>query len=143
MSEERIRILQMVADKKVTIEEAERLLTALESAGRPEREDKVETTDKSSAKFLHVVVQKKQGPSGRKEDVNIRIPLALVKAGVKLGRLLPGQAQDKVSSALRDKGIDIDLGHIDTDTLNQLIEALRTMSIDVDTDDEKVRIFSE
>ncbi len=143
MSEERKRILQMVADKKITIDEAERLLIALSGDGRTGSEERAEKGAGSEAKFLRVVVQKKQGAPGGKEDVNIRVPLVLVKAGVKFGRFLPGEAQDKISRALKEKGIDIDLGHLDQNSLDQMIEALRTMSIDVDSEVEKVRIFCE
>jgi hypothetical protein len=143
MSEERKRILQMVADKKITIDEAERLLSALGGDGQSGREDKDGKGGGGEAKFLRVVVEKKKGTSGGKDDVNIRVPLVLVKAGVKFGRFLPGEAQDKITHALKDKGIDIDLGRIDADSLNELIDALRTTSIDVDSDGERVRIFCE
>ncbi len=143
MSDEKRRILQMLAEGKITVDEATQLLEALASQGSIKVPDKPATSPGGEAKYLRIIVRQSEGAVDGKKDVNIRIPLALVKAGVKLGHLLPGDAQDKISRKLHEKGIDLDLRNLDQETLNQLITALRETSIEVDADNEKVRIFCE
>jgi hypothetical protein len=65
----------------------------------------------------------------------------LLKAGMKLGRLVPGKARAKVSSHLDELGLDVDLDRLDAKNIDVLLEALRESSIDIDSDKEKVRIY--
>ena len=67
--------------------------------------------------------------------------MVLLKAGMKLKGLVPKHAHAKVTGHLNDHGLDIDLEHLDSETLNTLIAALTETSIDIDSDKEKVRIF--
>jgi len=75
-SEERMQILQMVADGKFSAEEGARLLKALEEGSRPKpppspepRWFKVRITDLATGK----------------DKVNVSIPMKLVNIGVKMG----------------------------------------------------------
>jgi len=153
MSEERRRILQMLADGKIKVEEAERLL---KSVGE---EPPVKTMEADSGpkvktpKFLRVVIAPKDnggehadghGHHRHKHDkVNIRIPLVLIKAGVKLGSVMPSEARDKINNALKAKGLDIDLNKLDADSIDRILQAMSEMSIDVDDEDETVRVYCE
>ena len=67
----------------------------------------------------------------------------MIRAGIKLGSLIPSSAHGKVDYALREKGLDIDLKNIRAEDLDQIIGSLCDMSIDVDADDESVKIFCE
>ena len=78
-----------------------------------------------------------------KDNVNIRIPLALVKAGMKLTSLIPESARNKVNNSLSEKGLHIDLNNLDSATVDEIILALKETSIDVQDGDEKVRICCE
>lgn len=73
METEKLRILKMLEDKKITADEAARLLEALDRVGsRPtERELK--------RRWIHIRVQEDDD-----EVVNIKVPLALLKLGFKL-----------------------------------------------------------
>ncbi len=55
------------------------------------------------------------GPSSDHHDrVNIRVPLKLIRAGLKLASFIPKDAQDKVNEALQEKGIDADFSKVKT-----------------------------
>jgi len=138
MSEERRQILNMLAEGKITSEQAERLLDALGEAPvvKTERGE-----SKSKAKYLRVLVEPKEGREG--DRVNIKIPLNIIRAGVKLGSILPKDAKNKVGEALTEKGFTIDLNELKADNIEQMLSALSEMSIDVDDENERVRITTE
>ncbi len=146
MSEERRRILAMLADGKITADEAEELLDAIENPGSMNVDSSTDTKDESilkkiKPKFLRIMVEPKDGKSG--EKVNIRIPMMLLKAGVKLASVVPGGTKDKINDKMRDKGINIDINNLDSKSLDEIVTGLGSMCIDVDDDKEKVKIFCE
>jgi hypothetical protein len=76
MSEEKRMILEMVKDGKITVDEAEQLL---EKAQPGESVDDTEVVKKPrSRKFLRIRVTEED-----QEKVNIKIPMALAKVGLK------------------------------------------------------------
>lgn len=147
MSEERRRVLDMLAEGKITVDEAEKLLTALGASDAAAAEAPAELPappGKRAPKYLRVVDEKGGNADGTGgERVNIRVPLALIRAGIKLQALIPQHAREKVSGALRAKGIDLDLTTLVEKTGEELIAHLADLSIEVDKDNEKVRIFCE
>lgn len=143
MSEEKKKILQMLADGKIDVAQADKLLSAVGADQPVSSEAECEPSGNGKKpKFLKIVVNPKEGHR-HKDKVNIKIPIMLIKAGVKLGSVLPGHSKDKLSSHLRDKGLDIDLGNLDSDSLDELLKALANTSIDVDDEHETVKIFCE
>ncbi len=80
-SEERLKILEMVADGTLSPEEAARLLEALESSSSSSQEEK-DTTPAPGPRWLRIRVTDLDSNTQR---VNIRIPWQLVKFGLKLG----------------------------------------------------------
>ena len=68
--------------------------------------------------------------------------MLILKSGVKLTSIVPGKARDKINDKLKDQGIDIDLNNLDSRALDEIVAGLGSMSIDVDDDNDKVRIFS-
>ena len=148
MSEERRQILQMLADGKITAEEAERLLDAIGEKKEETEPPKSEGENVSCCgmdvgkgpKCLRVTVK---GKKGKGDNVNIRVPLQLFRAGVKLGSILPFEVSEKVNAKLKDKGLDIDIKNVNDKSLDKIFETLQTMSIDIDEDDESVKIFCE
>ena len=143
MSENRTRILQMLADGKIKVDEAERLLAALENAEKAGGQNSAEGEgSKKKPKFLHVKVEAKPGSNRhRHENVDIKIPIMLLKAGVKLGSIMPDKAHDMFASKLSGKGLDLNLKNLDSESIDTLIQALTESSIDIDEDHEKVRIY--
>jgi len=143
MSRDRSRILKMLAKGKVTVDEAERLLDAIGHSGAAGPADEPAASgdgkEKPKPRFLRVQVEESDG-----DRVNVRVPLNLIRAGVKLGSLVPGAAMDKVNQALHEKGIRIDLGGLKSEALEELIEQLCELSVDVDEQGgDKVRVFCE
>ena len=141
MSEDRRRILDMLAQGKITVEEADKLLSAIsEPTAEPEAQETRQKKD--FPKYLRVVVE--PGPeSVKQEKVNVRIPFQLLRAGIKLASLIPGHAQVKIESHLKDKGVDMDLSNIKPDNLEDLLIHLNELTVDVDSKEEKVRVFCE
>jgi hypothetical protein len=138
MNEERKRILEMLAEGKINTDEAERLLSALSN----ETEKGPDITEKlSGIKYLRVVVEPVPG-SENPEKVNIRVPLKLIRAGLKLAAFIPKDAQGKVNEALHEKGINVDFSRIKPEDLEELLEQLSDLTVDVEGK-EKVRVFCE
>jgi hypothetical protein len=130
MKQERKQILEMLAQGKIQPEDAERLLDKL---GAGEAGDAVPAASPSRLKYLRVFVDSSDG-----DKVNIRVPLALIKTGIKLGAVLPAHVSDK----LDESGVDLHkLTELDGEELN---DALRELEVNVDSNDgDVVRIFCE
>lgn len=95
MSEERTRILKMLDEGKINVEEAEELLATLEDTSEEKTGSvPVESTEEASA--LKIIVTEEG-----EEAVNISIPMQLVKM---LKSFIPASAKEK----LDDKGISLD-----------------------------------
>jgi hypothetical protein len=147
MNEHRRQILQMLAEGKISADEAERLLAALEppsGGGTSESPN----APKTPPKFLRVQVDSEDnhghdGPT----KVNVRVPMQLLRAGVKLAYLIPGAALQKANLAMHEQGIPVDLTQIKPENIEELVEHLRDLSVDVDQKEGngkmKVRVFCE
>jgi hypothetical protein len=136
MSEERKRILDMVAKGKISVEEAEKLLDAL---GAAEPEEPAAESGGKKPRFVRVVCC--ESGKGKVEKINLRIPVGMLKSGVKLGSLMPEKIKDKVSQKLKEKGIEIDVKK--SEALEDVLKGLCDCDIDIDTDGENVKIFCE
>ncbi len=148
MSDSEKKILELLEDKRITVEEAHRLLGALRSEGGPrEGPPKAEARARTvKAKYLRVTVQPdpEHERASDVDRVNIRVPMALLRSGMKFTSLLPDQARDKVSGALRDKGIDFDMRNLKEEDFDELVEALSELEVDVrGSDGEVVKVFVE
>jgi hypothetical protein len=135
----------MLADGKINADEAEGLLDALESrkAEAPASVTPVIKGDPTPLlnalpKYLHVKVD---GDAGEKVDV--KVPLALVRSGLKLTSLIPPQAMDQINEQMAESGMSIDFTNFKPEDIDELIEALREMEINVDsTNGDKVRVYT-
>lgn len=139
MSEERRRILDMLEQGKISAAEAERLLDALSEAPNLDTTTAYPETDsKPKPKYLRVLVEDKD------DNVDVRVPLQLVRAGIKLGALIPKEAMGKVNHAMDEKGLGINLGDLlKPETIEELIESMGELKVDVNGSDGKVRVFCE
>jgi uncharacterized Fe-S center protein len=74
------------------------------------------------------------------DNVNIRVPLKLIRAGINLKSLLPREAQDKIKENLTEKGINLD--DINPENFEEIIDALREFEVNADEKrGDKVRIY--
>jgi hypothetical protein len=148
--QERTRILELLAEGRLTVDEAERLLEAVKQEERPApgppappappvppSPDGTAGTG-SKPRFLCILVNKKDG-----ETVNVRVPLGLLRAGLKLKGLLPEAAQAKVDVAMKEKGMHFNINDLDNKSLDEIVQTLQELSIDVNGGDETVRICCE
>lgn len=136
MNEERKKVLEMLAEGKISTDEAERLLKALENkATETSPQTALTETLNNLPKYLFVKVDAVDG-----DKVNIRVPLKLVKAGIKLQALLPQDAQDKINAKLNEKGINLD--DFKDENFKDLLDALTEFELNVDDKKgDKVRIY--
>ncbi|MFC4560928.1 hypothetical protein ACFO4E_03540 [Nocardiopsis mangrovi] len=142
MNEQRRQILEMLAEGKVTADEAERLIDALERQ-RPESPPGAAPLPKARPKYLRVVVFSADPGGDGPSRINVRIPLQLLRAGVRLTSLVPPQALTKVNAELDRSGIPIDLTELKPQHIEDLVEQLDDLTVDVDDPDSQVRVFCE
>jgi hypothetical protein len=143
MNEQRRQILQMLAEGKITADEAERLIDALERQ-QPESPPGAASRPKPRPKYLRVVVSWADDSGGDGPGrVNVRVPLQLLRAGVRLASLIPPQALAKVNAELDKSGVPIDLTQLKPQHIEELIEQLDDLTVDVDDPDTKVQVFCE
>jgi hypothetical protein len=156
MNENRRQILEMLAAGKITAEEAERLLVALDpepvsvgagNSGTGTNNAK-STSTRSVPKYLRVLVEADESMTGNKglTTVNVRVPMQLLRAGVRLAALIPQQAHNQLDAALSSHGVPLTLSQIKPENLEELIDHLEDLTVDVDGkagNQTKVRVFCE
>ncbi len=155
MAEEQKRILQMLAEGKITVDEASRLLQLVgERAKENEEAPASARPERSQPKFLYVKVEPKEG-AARSESaghepgwrdhgrVNVRVPLALVRAGMKLTALMPPHVAEDVNRAMKDNGMAFDVRNLKDEDIERLITALGESEIAVENDEATVHVYAQ
>jgi hypothetical protein len=136
VSEERKKILEMLQQGKITVDEAERLLAALTTP-----EETESSAGKPGCKYLRVQVE--PGPDSKEQDrVNIRVPMKLIRAGLKWAAFIPKHAQSSINQALHEKGIEMDFSSITPQDIEELVTQLNDLTVEVEGK-EKVRVYCE
>jgi hypothetical protein len=116
MNDERLRILKMLEEKKITADEAARLLDAVAQA---------EVGGDQKNRFLKVRVWER---GSEKPKVNVTLPISLVKWGM---RMAPEHARAKIADADIDlkevaealeKGVTGKIVEVDEDEKGQHVE---------------------
>jgi hypothetical protein len=147
MTDNRKKILEMLDEKKISVDDAYRLLNTIDSAesGRGST-SKTGTTVKDKPKYLRVTIVPDPDHEHSKDvdRVNVRVPMSLIRSGIKLTSLIPTEARDKVDGALKEKGIDFNTRNMKPEDIEELIESLSELEVDiVSSKGEKVRVFVE
>jgi hypothetical protein len=146
MTDSQKKILEMLAEKKISTDDAYRLLNAVDNGETTREKPSMETEVKGKARYLRVTVLPKENHENAEnvDRVNVRVPMSLIRAGIKLTSLIPNDATDKINDALRDKGINFDVRNIKTEDIEELIDALGDLEVDVESaNGEKVKVFVE
>jgi hypothetical protein len=158
MNENRRQILEMLAAGKITANEAERLLSALDpdtsvpasgvSAASGSGNGTKSSAAKGHPKYLRVLVEADESMTGNKgvTTVNVRVPMQLLRAGVRLAALIPEQAHNQLDQAFLNHGVPLTLSQIKPENLEELIDHLEDLTVDVDGKEgnaTKVRVFCE
>ena len=131
MNENRHKVLEMLSAGRINADEAERLISALE------KEPKA-----AKPKYLRVLVKSTDLNNGPGE-VNVRVPLQLLRAGVRLASIIPPQAWDHVNHAMQKDGVPFDLKQLKPENLEALVDELADLTVDVDDKTSKVMVFCE
>ena len=141
MDEERMKILTMIEGGKISAEEAAKLLDAVGGDG----DLRDVGGNGKSPKYLVVKVEPRDGANGHSdvERLNIRVPLAILRAGVKLGTLIPLSAHEHLDEAMSRHGIHFDWRNLDDEAIDELIDSLADLQVDADGRDHVVRIRAE
>ncbi|MFW6189202.1 MAG: SHOCT-like domain-containing protein [Planctomycetota bacterium] len=144
MGDNNRRVLNMLAEGKINAEEAARLLERLSptedaaltaAPAEAEADAAPESQSGNKPKYLRVVVNSNNG-----DKVNVRVPLALIKAGIRLQALMPKEAK----AELEKKGFDLDAETFAGMDMDELVEAFSDLRVDVDSSDgDEVRIYCE
>jgi membrane peptidoglycan carboxypeptidase len=144
MNDNRRLILEMLAAGKITAEEAERLLGALdrEQSSSGSSNGNAEPRTKTKPKYMRVQVEADDHEDSQVK-VNLRIPMQLLHAGVKFTSLIPPEAREHVNEAFRRKGVNFDISSLKPENLDDILDQLNDLSVDVNHRDAKVRVFCE
>lgn len=142
MSGDRTRILGMLGDGKITAAEAETLLDALgssacvpASAPSPSADWPTGPSEGGTPKFLYVKVT---GDA----KVDVKVPLALLRTGLKLTSLIPKQAMDQINESMGEAGMSIDFNNLKPEDVEEIIASLGEMEVNVQSKDgDNVRVF--
>ena len=139
MNENSRRVLEMLSEGKVSVDEAERLISLVDE--EPEATTVVQPLAPprtGAARYLRVTIN-----SDEDEHIDVRVPLALIKAGVKLHTLLPEKATKKIKKTMKKNDIDVDIHNLRSEDLEQLIDALSEIEVNIQDGDDKVRVYCE
>jgi hypothetical protein len=158
---ERKKILEMLSAGTISLEEAERLLNAVDDSPpippigideeklRSEIEEKLESGLRGMSNIGSVSPRGRKGGKPRflkveiashdGDNVNVRVPLALARAGLRLGNMIPKE----VRSELDDQGIDLNI-LFESLSEDEAMEALEELEVDVlSQNGDSVRVFCE
>jgi len=139
MSEERRQVLEMLSAGKINVQEAEQLLQAVGTAPQDAGSDK--SDKKVEPRYFRILVNKPAHDGKKAETVNIRVPMTVVRGGLRLGALFPSMLGKKTIKL--DNGMDLDLSKITYQDLEGLIKDIGELTVDVDGGDAQVRIRCE
>ena len=141
MDKERRKILEMLSQGKINVDEAERLLAALSEPSSGETGENMTSVAGFKPKYLRVVVE--PAPGNKNGDrVNVRVPLNLIRAGLKWASFIPDHYQVKVHQALKEKGITADFNKMTPEDLEDIIINLNDLQVDVEGE-EIIKVFCE
>lgn len=138
MNDDRKRILTMLATGRITAEEAESLLDALASPAA--EKPAAGSARHGEPKYLRIQMEKDREDEREPKHVHIRVPLQLLRSGVRLQGLMPPKARARLSAALAEKGMDFDIYKLKADSLESFIDTLTEASIDIESHDGSSRL---
>src|SRR5215831_11540604 len=135
MNEETRKVLEMLSEGKISVQEAEQLLRAVSAPTGPASDDR-----KVEPKYFRILVNKPAREGRKAEAVNIRVPMTVVRGGLRLGALFPGMLGNKKIHL--GNGNELDLSKLSYADLEAMIRDIGELTVDVDGE-EQVRIRCE
>ena len=148
MNDDSRRILDLLAQGKITVDEAQQLLSAIQAQSGADSGPAVPPAgdskgDTERPRFLRIAVLEAPRNGKPEKKVNIRVPLAILRGGIRLAALVPGLG-DKLSAQMYARhGINLDLSKLDPADLENVVKGLEDLTIDVDEGQKKVQFHCE
>ena len=146
------RILEMLSLGKITVDDADRLIQAV-SADRAAASAPEDTAAdaKPRARWFRINIHKPaKDDAHQPKDVNIRVPIAVAKGGMRLGAIIATFAGEKAAQRMKARGLDLDLSAINGDLsrmngaeFEAFMKSLDEMNIEIDDGRSTVRITAE
>lgn len=137
MSEERRKILDMLAADQISVDDAHRLLDKVEPPpALAVAED--DSLARKAPRYLRIHIVDDD------DKVELQIPLALIRTGIRLGAVVPDSAKGKLKKLkkLKKEGFDVD--QFFEMASEELVDSLAELEINVEGEDgERVRLFCE
>jgi hypothetical protein len=143
MSDDTRRVLDLLAQGKVTVDEADQLLRAMAAPAPDATPAGLDDTERPQPRWVRIAVHKAARDGHKDKDVNIRVPIAIVKSGMRLGALIPGLAGDQVAAKMRERGLDVDFSKLDAVAIDAILKELGDTNIEIDSGRAHVRITCE
>ena len=144
------RILDLLAQGKTTVDEADRLLKALGDAQAQAGDTTADGTERPTPSWFRINIHKPANDHRQAKDVNIRVPVSVMKGGMRLGAIIATFAGEKAARRMRERGIDLDLSKINGDLsklngpeFDQFLKSLDDVNIEIDDGKAQVRITTE
>jgi len=110
--EERLRVLRMIQEGKLSPDEAAGLLESLEETNTPSRAEYSSTASSGAAKTNRWFRVRVTDTNTGKTRVNVRMPISVVNAGIKMGVKFAPQVEGLDPEVLMQLINDGELGQI-------------------------------
>jgi len=143
-TDETRRILDLVSQGKITVDEADRLLKALRES------DTGASAERPAPSWFRINIHKLANEHRQAKDVNIRVPVAVMKGGMRLGAIIATFAGEKAAQRMKERGLDLDLSQINGDLskmngpeFESFLKSLDDVNIEIDDGKSQVRITCE
>ena len=145
------RILDLLAQGKMTVDEADRLLKALGGAeSKAEQAATADETPRPKPTWFRINIHKPANDQREAKDVNIRVPVSVMRGGMRLGAIIGSFAGERAARRMRDRGMDLDLSAINGDLsrlngpeFDQFLKSLDDVCFEMDDGRSQVRITCE
>ena len=143
-TEDSRRVLELLAQGKITVDEADQLLRALrrDEPAPTESARGASSSTTTSPKWIRITVEKQREGQPPK-TVTIRTPISVARSGLKLGAMFKRFANQPFADRLRQEGVDVDFSKLDLPDLDTLLAGMNEMELDVDGGRTKIRIGCE
>jgi SHOCT-like protein len=143
MNDDTRRVLDLLAQGKITVDEADQLLRAMAAPAPDAAASAPDEAARPPLRWVRIAVHKQAKEGHKDKDVNIRVPISIVRSGMRLGALIPGLAGDQVAAKMRERGLDVDFSKLDGAAIDAMLKDLGDTNIEIDSGKAHVRITCE
>ena len=143
MNDDTRRVLDLLAQGKITVDEADQLLRAMAGAAPGAAAAGPDEAARPALRWVRIAVHKQAKEGHKDKDLNIRVPISIVRSGMRLGALIPGLAGDQVAAKMRERGLDVDFSKLDAAAIDAILKDLGDTNIEIDSGRAHVRITCE